>query len=195
MVLSLPYFPSSRMKHTRMLALATLCALLSACSMFGPSTQQPSQKVGGDVVVPAEVTITPGVNSQESQDDDGMYQSTFTLSLVMPPLANTSIPLAMEYTEEGPAMQRLNASTYKGTNIIAAYEYYWAGGGFQAVVRKAAGALVFERRNTSEGSEEVEGGCDKWTNVGTLPIGADTAITINDADLAVQDNLVIGCAW
>lgn len=163
--------------------------------MFGPSTQSSSQKVGGDVVIPEEVTITPGVNSQPSEDDDGMYRSTFTLSLVMPPLATMSIPLAMEYTEAGPAMQRLNSSTYQGTNIIAAYEYYWAGGGFQAVVRKAAGALVFERRNTSEGSEEVDGGCDKWTNVATLPIGAETSVTINDVDLAVQDNLVIGCAW
>jgi hypothetical protein len=150
-------------------------------------------KVGEEASIPTQVTITPTVTTSTEKDSMGFAESTFSLALVMMPSRSITIPLAMEQTEGDAAMKRLNPGLYEGSGVIAAYEYYYAGGGFQVVVRQVAGALVFEKRNTSEGSEEVAGGCDKWTNVGTLPIDSNTKVIVDDKTLTQQDKLVISC--
>lgn len=102
----------------------------------------------------------------------------------------------MERTEQDASISKLDPSTYKDSpEILAAYEFYYAGGGFQAVIRKAAGALVFQKRMTSEGSEEVEGGCDAWSTLGTVAISAETKVTVDDGNLERQESMVITCPW
>ena len=198
MVLSLRNFPLHNMKHARLLTLLSLTGLLAACSFMGGATggssSSAASKVSEEASIPTEVKITPTVvRTPVTEGGLESTQNTFSLSLSMMPTRTVSIPLAMETSDGEMAMNRLNPGLYEGSDVLASYEYYYAGGGFQVVVRKAAGALVFEKRNTSEGSEEVDGGCDKWVNVGTLPIDAQTKIVIDDAALEMQDHMVIGC--
>jgi hypothetical protein len=147
--------------------------------------------------IPASIVITPKKESQAVKDDAGMdwTDTTFSFALSMPPRAST-IPITMERTEQDASISKLDPSTYKDSpEILAAYEFYYAGGGFQAVIRKAAGALVFQKRMTSEGSEEVEGGCDAWSTLGTVAISAETKVTVDDGNLERQESMVITCPW
>lgn len=151
---------------------------------------------GTEFQIPTDVVITPASVPTSVTDEDGMewIETMFSFAIAMPPRSAT-FPIAKETTEAPGVMNRLPAKSYKGTNILAAYEFYWAGGGFQAIVRKDEHTLIFQKRGTSEGSEEVEGGCEPWTQIGVIEIGANTQVVIDDSHLEAQGNMVISCAW
>ncbi len=151
---------------------------------------------GTEFQIPKDVFITLSSTIENVADEAGMewVGTTFSFAIAMPPRSAT-FPIAKETTEAPGVMNRLPTSSYKGTNIIAAYEFYWAGGGFQSVIRKDENTLIFQKRGTSEGSAEVEGGCEDWEQIGVIEIGADTQVVIDDSHLKSQGNLVMNCTW
>lgn len=151
---------------------------------------------GDENAIPATVVITPRVQHKPIMDDAGLewVENTFILALAMPPRSAT-IPVAMEQTEVEIDMTKLEASLYTGTDIIAAYEFYWAGGGFQVAVKNEGKKLSFYKRDTSEGSDEFEGGCADWDLLHSVAIDEQTKIVVDDAHLGTQENMVITCNW
>ena len=184
----------------RTASLLSLTLALVACtsSTPRPAANSAMQKgmPGTEFQIPTNVTSTPTSTAADitKEGESTQVETLFSFALAMPPRAAT-LPIAKETVEGQAVLQRLDPKSFQGTNILAAYEFYWAGGGFQAVVRKSADAITFEKRDTSEGSDEVSGGCGPWTNVGKVEIGPDTHIVVDDSHLQVQKNMIINCPW
>lgn len=187
----------------RLAALLSLSLAAAACTGATPVTEEAATSSamskglpGMEFQIPKNVAITPVSTASSATDEAGFewVETMFSFAIAMPPRSAT-FPIAKETTEAPGVMNRLPAKSYKGTNILAAYEFYWAGGGFQAIVRKDEHTLIFQKRGTSEGSEEVEGGCEPWTQIGVIEIGANTQVVIDDSHLEAQGNMVISCAW
>lgn len=193
------------MKKAAFPVVIALCFTLAACttpsatpnaSSTSSSAVQEKGMTGDENAIPATVVITPRVQYKPIMDDAGLewVENTFTLALAMPP-RSASIPIAMEQTEVEIDMAKLEASLHKGTDIIAAYEFYWAGGGFQVAVKNEGDKLSFYKRGTSEGSEELEGGCTDWDLLRSVAIDGQTKIVMDDSHLDTQENMVITCDW
>ena len=130
------------------------------------------------------------------KDANGLEQTETTFELSFSTTPETVVQIGTEISDQAGVLKRLSPALYQGSDILTAYEYYFAGGGFQVVVRRLTpNSIVVSKRSTDEGSAEEKGGCMTWNEIATIDIDPKAKVTIDEAASQTQDQMDISCAW
>lgn len=86
----------------------------------------------------------------------------------------------------------IKQQVFQGTDVQGAFFNYYAGGGFEVAIRMQDSTIIVDRRMTSEGSADDEGGCGKWESLKKYTLSGSTEVRI-DSVIAPTDQTIMNC--
>lgn len=143
----------------------------------------------------AMLTLEP-VTESVTNDENGIVDTKIYMSVSGG--AEDRVLLESVSADGAPVFTYLDPALYAGTNVIAAFESYYAGGGVQVAVRRTDAGVTIDKRDTDEGGMDdagnpVGGGCAEWEQIAQYAVPADAIVTWNNVG-APSATMVIQCA-
>ncbi len=169
----------------KVVSIASLSLLVAACAPTTPTNTASSSSSAAAATVTIEAST---VTSQPDTNDVSRTKAYLTFS------GEVNQQLVLDDTEAGAplALSYVDPALYSDSAVLAGFSHYYAGGGYNIVVRRTKDSIVIERRATSEGSADEKGGCEPWKKLAEYPVSANTKIEWKNLG-APTTQLVIEC--